>query len=68
MSLFHHITFNPIDPYGDVREDIEAEKLAPEAIRLDEGVEPDLELRWQEITRDIEQDPKWLRFPDDESA
>jgi hypothetical protein len=69
MSLFHRITFNPIDPYGDVREAIQAEQLEPEAIRLEEGVnEAELEQRWQKIAEDIKQDSEWFHFSDDESA
>jgi hypothetical protein len=54
MSLFHHnISFQPVDPYGDVRDEIQAEQLEPEAIRLEEGVnEAELEQRWEEITRE----------------
>lgn len=59
MSLFHRISFQPIDPYGDVRDEIEAEQLAPEAIRLEDEIdEAELERRWEEITREarVEQD------------
>ena len=59
MSLFHHVSFKPIDPYGDVRDAIEAEQLAPEAIRLEDEIdEAELERRWEEITREarVEQD------------
>lgn len=53
MSLFHHISFKPVDPYGDVRDEIEAEQLAPEAIRLQDDIsEAELERRWEEITRE----------------
>jgi|GEM_PF-4929761 len=54
MSLFHrNISFAPVDPYGDVRDEIEAERVAPEAIRLqDEIDETELERRWEEITRE----------------
>lgn len=57
MSLFHKVSFNPIDPYGDVRDEIAAEQLAPEAIRLqDEIDEVELERRWEEITREAQSD------------
>jgi hypothetical protein len=60
MSLFHHnISFQPVDPYADVRDEIRAEQQEPEAIRLEEGVnETELEQRWEEITREarIEQE------------
>lgn len=55
MSLFHKVSFNPIDPYADVRDEIAAEQLAPEAIRLEDEVdEAELERRWEEITREAQ--------------
>ena len=55
MSLFHKVSFNPIDPYADVREEIAAEQLAPEAIRLEDEVdEVEFERRWEEITREAQ--------------
>ena len=54
MSLFHHnISFAPVDPYGDVRDEIAAEQNSSNAIQLqDEIDEAELEQRWEEITRE----------------
>lgn len=57
MSLFHHqsVSFAPVDPYGDVRDEIAAEQLGSNAIRLqDEIDEVELERRWEEITREAQ--------------
>lgn len=65
MTLFKHtITFSPVDPLGDgIGEDIAAERLEPEAITLEEGVdEAALTEYWQKVEQDIEKDPTWFRF------
>jgi len=57
MSLFHHqsVSFAPVDPYGDVRDEIAAEQANPDAISLqDEIDEVELEHRWEEITREAQ--------------
>jgi len=65
-SLFHHISFQQADPLGDgLREEIEAEQLEPEAIRLYED-ESQLEQRWQEIQEDVKKDPDWFHFTEEE--
>ena len=70
MSLLHtkrSLSFTPLDPLGDgLREDIAAERLEPEAITLEEGVdEAALTEYWQNVTSDIEKDPKWFRFEEE---
>lgn len=70
MSLFsHHISFKQIDPLGNgLREEIVAEQEEPEAIgALEEGVsEGELSQFWQSVGRDIEADPEWYKFSEDE--
>lgn len=70
MTLFnHHISFKQIDPLGDgLREEIEAEQREPEAIgTLEEGInEGQLSQYWQSVESDIEQDPEWFKFSEDE--
>lgn len=70
MPLFsHHISFKQIDPLGDgLREEIVAEQQEPEAIEsLEEGVdEGQLSQYWQSVEEDIEKDPEWFKFSEDE--
>lgn len=68
LNLFHHrISFKKADPLGDgLREEIEAERLEPEAITLEEGLsEGQLEEYWQSVEKDIKKDPEWFRFNND---
>ncbi len=69
MSLFHHkIAFNQIDPLGDgLREEIQLEQQEGEVITLDEGVdEGRLSDYWKSVEDDIEHDPEWFTFSEDE--
>lgn len=64
MSLFHHISFKPVDPLGDgLREEIVAEQQEPEAIEaLEEGLdEQALTQFWTEVEDDVINDPTWFR-------
>jgi hypothetical protein len=68
MSLFtHNISFKPIDPLGDgLGDDITTERMEPEAITLEEYVdEGQLSRYWQDVERDIENDPEWFKFSND---
>lgn len=65
FNLFHRsITFSKADPLGaGLGEEIEAERLEPEAITLEEGLdEGQLEAYWESVERDLENDPEWFRF------
>jgi hypothetical protein len=65
FQIFHRtISFTKADPLDDgLREEIEAEKMEPEAITLEDGVdEGQLEAYWQSVEKDIEKDPEWFRF------
>ncbi len=68
MTLFkHHIAFKQIDPLGNgLREEIVAEQSEPDAITLTETVnENELTQYWQSVERDIEHDPEWFTFTDE---
>jgi hypothetical protein len=69
MSLFHHhIAFKQIDPLGDgLREEIQQEQMEPESITLEEGVdEGQLSQFWQSVEADIQEDPEWFNFTEEE--
>ena len=68
MSLFHHpITFTRTDPLGGgLREEIEHEQLEPEAITLGDEDGSQLVTTWQHIAEDVEKDPEWFQFSDDD--
>lgn len=69
MLLFHHrIAFKKIDPLGDgLREEIQQEQREPEAILLEDSVdEGQLSDYWQSVEADIQQDPEWFKFTEDE--
>lgn len=68
MTLFkHHIAFKQIDPLGSgLREEIVAEQLEPDAITLSETVnEDELTDYWKSVEADIEKDPEWFTFTED---
>jgi hypothetical protein len=68
FHLFHSpISFKKVDPLDDgLREEIEAERMEPEAITLEEGLnEGQLEEYWQSVEHDIEKDPEWFHFDDE---
>lgn len=67
MSLFHHISFKKVDPLGNgLREEIMAEQLEPEAIKLEDGIsEGELSQYWQVVEADIERDPEWIKIAED---
>lgn len=69
MSLFsHHVSFKKIDPLDNgLHEEIASEQLEPQAITLEEGVdEGQLSDYWQSVEADIEKDPEWFTFSEDE--
>lgn len=67
MNLFHHhVSFKKADPLGDgLGEEIEAEQLEPEAIKLEDDYSELVE-RWQQIEKDIQKDPEWYTFSNEE--
>lgn len=64
MSLFHRISFNPIDPLGDgLREEIVAEQQEPEAIGdLEDSFDENF---WTKVEKDVANDPEWFHFSED---
>jgi hypothetical protein len=69
MSLFHHISFQQSDPLGGgLREDIEREQRESDAMTLDAPDGGDLVRAWDEILVDVEKDPDWFKFTDEDST
>jgi len=68
MSLFHHISLPKADPLGGgLREEIAAEQLEGESITLEEGIdEGALSQYWQGVEEDIQKDPTWFTFDNEE--
>ena len=59
LNLFHHvISFKTIDPLGNgLGEEIETERLEPEAITLEEGLnEGEIEAYWQSVQDDLQKE------------
>lgn len=67
MSLFHHISFKPVDPLGDgLREEIAAEQQEPEAIETLEDLDAEkLGKFWNDVEEDVKNDPEWFHFSED---
>lgn len=61
QNLFHHISLSTVDPLGGgLREEIEAERLEPEAFTLEEGViEGKLEADWEKMEGELKKDPEY---------
>lgn len=67
MSLFHHVHLPKVDPLGDgLRDEIQREQLEPEAITLRDVSEEELESYWNSVESDIQKDPEWFHFSEDE--
>lgn len=67
MSLFHHISLPQVDPLADgLDEDIAREQLEPGAMTLDDISETELEQYWENVEQDIQKDPEWFRFTEEE--
>lgn len=57
FKFSHKMQLSPIDPLGDgLREEIQAEKAEPEAIRLEESFDDEDFLQyWQQVADSIEE-------------
>lgn len=67
MSLFHRVSFAAIDPLGDgLDEDIQHEQKESETITLDDISEDELTHYWESVESDIQNDPEWFHFSEDE--
>lgn len=69
MSLFHHMSFSKTDPLGGgLREEIENEQRESDAMTLEAPDGDQLVRSWDEILVDVEKDPDWFSFTNDDSA
>lgn len=72
MSLFplfkHRPSFNSADPLGGgLAEEIAAEQAEPDAIRLEDTPDGEaLTETWSHVVEEVEKDPDWFSFSDDE--
>lgn len=68
QHLKHHIAFRSADPLGaGLSEEIAAEKSEPDAITLEEYTDGDaLVDQWTHVVEDVEKDPEWFDFANDE--
>jgi len=66
--IHHPISLPEIDPLGGgLREEIIAEQREAEAITLEDGVdEGALSKYWLNVEKDIQKDPTWFRFDNEE--
>jgi hypothetical protein len=68
MSLFHRISLPAVDPLADgLDEDIKRERNESEAMTLEDVSETELEQYWNSVESDIQKDPEWFHFSDEES-
>lgn len=69
MTLFnhHHVQFAQADPLGDgLGDEIAQEQTESQAITLEETVdEEQLDRYWQSVEADIQNDPEWFHFTED---
>jgi hypothetical protein len=64
MSLLKFLQFQPIDPASDQDEINDDHKIRQE-IKLDEQLDDeDLEKYWDNVVKDIHEDPEWFTFSD----
>ena len=68
LFKLNSVKFSAIDPLGDgLREEIASEQNEPEAMTLQEGPDGDsLSQFWEGVQSDIEQDPTWFKFSEEE--
>ena len=66
--LHRRISFSKVDPLGGgLREEIAVEQQDPNSMMLEEGIdEGQLSEFWQNVEADIEQDPEWFKFTEDD--
>lgn len=61
----HHITFDPVDPFGDgLGDDIAAERRDPDTVMdLSDQLDGDeLSSNWGVLLEEVKQDPEWFDF------
>lgn len=67
-KLHHSLSFSKVDPLGGgLAEEIASERAEPDAIELEETLDGQLIAeRWGEAVEELEKDPDWFKFSDDE--
>jgi len=68
MSLLQYLKLQPVEPNDDGTSDSPLDDYAQdESISLDDELdEQALDEAWNNIVKDIEKDPEWFRFGDDD--
>ena len=62
-NLFHKMHLPDIDPLGGgLAEEIAAEQSDANRMTLDDIDSNELASSWEQIVRDVEKDPEWIRF------
>lgn len=67
MSLIQYLKLQPVEPNDDGTSNSPLDEYAQdEDIDLNDDLDEQiLDTAWNNIVRDIEQDPEWFRFSDD---
>ncbi len=67
MSLLQYLKLQPVEPNDDGTSNSPLDEYAQdEVINLNDDLdEQTLDEAWNNIVKDIEQDPEWFRFSDD---
>ena len=64
MSLLKFLQFQPIDPASD-QDEIDDDHKIRQEIKLEEQLDDeDLEKYWDNVVKDIHEDPEWFTFSD----
>ncbi|MDB5177869.1 MAG: hypothetical protein JWO61_252 [Candidatus Saccharibacteria bacterium] len=69
LSKFRHsLSFSQVDPLGGgLAEEIAAEQAESDAITLEESLDAQLIAdQWNQAARELEKDPDWFKFSNDE--
>jgi hypothetical protein len=62
MSVLKYLQFQPIDPSSD-QEEIDENHKIHQDFDLNENIDEDnLEAFWNQVEKDIENDPEWFKF------
>lgn len=65
MSLLNYLQFQPIDSNDENSADLPPEHRMAEKLDLKENIdEKDLDAFWDEVEKDIHNDPEWFNFSD----
>ena len=68
QNFRHHLSLSEVDPLGGgLAEEIAAEQAESDAITLEETLDGQLIAeQWGRAVEELEQDPDWFKFSDDE--